>query len=304
MIKQINVKGAQRLELWNNYVNVISLLLILLSLATIPISFFSLRAARDGESVLRVETMPITSFTITASIYGAQLVKDYGITLEKDQPKELGVQLSAGFNFKSDFTIPIKPDGDKPLFVFKIIIDTEEKLSEQCLKPVGEPDIHPSNVTLCFEVKSLPFVEIVPTLWNWRLVTKIDYSGLQVGTLHNSSPHFTCEAQFCWPQFLFIVNGVEGVSVIPSFYQSYFFPSGLVLYYKEGNGKNSYLDVPTFQVVSYQSTDKYTVTDNVIDSFAISGVVLSTTMLFLTLVKLLLWFCFSSWARRSISSRG
>jgi len=49
MEKTFNFVNYKRMERYNNYANFLSMVLFALALATIPVTFVSLEAARDGE---------------------------------------------------------------------------------------------------------------------------------------------------------------------------------------------------------------------------------------------------------------
>jgi len=76
--------------------------------------------------------------------------------------------------------------------------------------------------------------------------------------------------------------------------KSYEPTTGLILLYNSKPvGIGQIYIPPTVTVQSFVQKSKYSTSDTAIDSFAISGLVVSSILVFITTTKLLLWFFFS-----------
>jgi len=122
------------------------------------------------------------------------------------------------------------------------------------------------------------------------------------------SPAAFCETALCVPTFDVKLEKKKDKNVTTTYVTTTFasnnllasdlttleFISSVVVYSTESIRSAP----PTLRTSFFEEVDKYSVSDTAIDSFAISGIIVSSILLFVTLAKLVLFFIFNPNSRK------
>jgi len=277
---QFNVLNYKRLEKWNNYANLASVLLMFLSLSVIPIAFFSLRASRESDSILTVANVDLKRVSVMVEIlYSEDITAPVGRRpAVAKKPIEISLQWSTAKATNQSFMIVPPVNATFLYFEFR----------DKCSDSETGSDIGSGYSSIqCFENMRDGALVILPTDSRWKLNSILTYT-YEIDSKQETAISSTCESVRCVPQhFLFVTvyrGGKTTLRQCDLTTQSNLFQLSSIAVY---GGSRS--PIPTFQLFYYEEISKYGVGDNIIDSFAISGIVVSLMLLLITLVKLLLW---------------